>query len=464
VTRRLRLLGDAAKLVDSRSTRSKQRKVGASEIGVCRRRAGYSHHGHPISNPENVTGIAAVVGTWIHKGALATMHSEWGTVIEQRVEDDDLRGHVDGIDLPNDWRVRAGLSEVEGAPDVVEVDDLKTKRDRRMIDYVRNRGPKRSELYQTHLYGDLLRRNGVKPIHRQRHLAAVGPLPVETVRLRYFARSAEEDDAGEYIHEQPFDPDIAAEAWEWVKQVTSSTSPDELPRDEDGPGLSVVCDNCPFRTACWGDAGDFAPQSLLIVTDDDLAATLDEYDRQRAIERDAKAVKDKARQMLDATDPAIYTDGRKAFKLTWGGGRTGDPKPDVDAMVALFAEAGLEVPYLDPKPAPRTIHVTRWEVPEVACGKPIGDPPEVEVTSGDVVQVWKPDRPRGGWTGYSQVDGSEVGTMTAGEAAKQIAYTEERPPCVLKKGHSGDCWPDDAIAVLDVTDDPGEAQEAAHGA
>lgn len=454
---RRRLLGVAAKAVDARSSRSKQRKVGASEIGVCRRRAGYSHHGHPVTDPDNVSGIAAVVGTWIHKGALATMQREWGTVIEQRVEDDRLRGHVDGIDLPNTLRVRAGLAEIEDAPDVVEVDDLKTKRDRRMIDYVRNRGPKRSELFQTHLYGSLLRDHGVKPIQRQQALADLGPLDVEVVRLRYFARSAEEGDDGEYVYEQPYDPDIAAEAWDWVEQVTRSSSPDDLPRDQDGPGLSIVCDSCPFLTACWGDAGDHAPQSLLVVTDADLAQTFAEYDAARVDEREAKARKDLARAKLDASEPAIYTDGRDlAFKLGWTGGKTGDPKPDVAAMIALYEQAGLTVPYLEPKPTPRVIHLTRWEVPDPPCGKPVGDPVPLvtRTTPKGNEEQYVQDRARGGWTRYTPI-GTVAEQVTAGEFRKRFPdYVEPRPACILKKAHSGDCLPPDAVRELEVTDDP----------
>lgn len=457
---RRRSLAEAARAVDSRSTRSRQRKVGASEIGVCRRRAGYSHHGTAISDPDNVSGVAAINGTWIHKGALDTMRRQWGTLIETRVENDILRGHVDGIDLPNDWRVRAGLPEIEDAPDVVEVDDLKTKRDGRLVAYVRNRGPLRQELFQAHLYAGMLRRGEVSPIKRFAHIAALGPLPVELIRLRYWSRAGEQDDdAQEYPYEQPFDPDIEAEALEWVAQVAGSSTPDDLPRDQDGPGLSVTCDNCPWLTECWGNAGDHRPQSLLIVTDRDLAHQLAEYDEARTIEREAAARKDKARAILDATDPAIYTDGRElAFKLHWTGGKAGDPKPDVDAMLRLYEEAGLDVPFLDARTTPRVIHLTRWDVPEIPCGKPVGDPEPV-VLDG---QTWVQDRPRGGW---SRVDitletgaGSEPGeTATAGEFRKRFPdYVENRPPCILKKAHSGDCWPGSAIAELDVDSDPGD--------
>lgn len=472
MSRHLRLLGDAAKVVDARSTRSRQRKVGASEIGVCRRRAGYKHHGHPVTNPENVTGLPAVLGTWVHKGALGTMRREWGSVIEVGVEDELVRGHVDAIELPNDWRIKAGLPEHPEAPDVVEVDDLKTKRDARMVDYVRNRGPKRSELFQPHLYAKLLREGKVQGHKRFAHLAALGPLPVETIRLRYFPRTGEED--SEYVYEQPFDDAIAEEAWEWVEQVAASSKPEDLPRDEDGPGLSVSCDHCPFVTACWGEASGVLPQAQLIVTDADLALTLAEYDEARVVEREAAERKALARAKLDATTPAIYLPGSDAvdgFKVAWSGGSVSDPKVNLEellerfhAMQELYRQAGLEppeVPYHDAKASPRTIRLTRWQVPSEECGKPVGDPEAHPYAAED--RWWVQNRPRSGWTGYEDPECAADETaeeLTAGQFAKRFPdYVEPRPPCVLKAKHSGDCADADAIHRLDVDFDtePAEA-------
>lgn len=456
-----RMLGDAAKAVDRRRRRSRQKKVGASEIGVCRRRAGYSHHNTPRSDPENATGIQAILGTWLHAGALHTMAREWGSLVETTVENETLRGHVDAIELPNALRVKAGFPEVEDAPDVVEVDDLKSKRDGKMVAYVRNRGPKRSDLFQPHLYGRMLRAGQVKPVKKhEKALASLGPLDVQTIRLRYFSRAGESDgQVQEYIYEQPYDEAVADEAWEWVEQVAASKAPEDLPRDEDGPGLSIVCDNCPFVTACWGEAAGHAVQTQLIVTDADLAATMRDYDEARTLESEAAERKSLARAKLDATRPAIYVDGGDlSYKVGWSGGRMGDPKPDLDAMIDLFREAGLEVPYLEAKPTARSIQVTRWDVPDEHCGKPVGEA-EPYTPDGD---FWLQDRQRGGWTCYRVMEHSGnpeepvsyshvQNELTAGEFTKRFPdYVEPRPPCILKKGHSGECRPDAFIEILDV--------------
>lgn len=479
MTRRLRLLSSAAKDVDARRARSTQRKIGASDVGTCRRRAGYKHHGVKPSDPGNASGLKAIHGTWIHNGALETMRREWGALIETTVENDVLRGHVDAIELPAEWREMAGLPPVDDTPDVVVVDDLKTKDDARAIDYVRMRGPRRAELYQVMLYADLLRRGEVGPLQGRvkKHEAAlrqaieqprvvdarstdVVGLPVEVVRLRYVPRTGQEtqrdsEESVEYVHEQPFDQDIADEAWEWVRQITTSASPEDLPRDQDGPGLSIVCDNCPFVTACWGAVVDgVKPQAKLIVTDADLATALSEYDEGRTLEARGKQMKDLARAKLDATKPAVYTDGKSlAYKLTWSGGREvpAGQEPDVEKMLELYEQAGLEVPMREvpARKTTRSIGVVPWTPPDPVCGKPVGDPVPFEVDD----TVWLQDRPRGGWTGSRMVDFEEVREeeLTAGKFTKRFPdYVDPRPTCILKQKHSGDCSDAEHIVELET--------------
>jgi hypothetical protein len=478
----IRLLSHAALEVDSRRARSRQKKVGASEIGVCRRRAGYSHHGTQVSDPENVGSLKAVAGTWYHHGALDTAKRAWGALIETTVEDGLLRGHVDSIELPAAWREAAGLPPTLDPPDVIEVDDLKTRDDARAIDYVRIRGPKRSELYQVHLYADLLRRGHVGPLTgrvklqekalRQAMTVMGDPdeygLPVQRIRLRYMPRTGHEN--AEYVHEQDFDPVIAAEAWRWVEEVAKSEHPDDLPRDQDGPGLSVVCDNCPFATACWGEPVDgVKPQAQLIVEDADLVEALREYDEGRALVNTGEQMKKAARARLDQTPAAIYVAGEEAFKLGWSGGRpipeVTTEEPDVEAMLALFAEAGITVPT---KPVTtgggttsRSIGVVPWERPDPACGKPVGEQKPWLEKPGSL--AWLQDRPRGGWTGYGKLEvtvdkeygeratvSDPVEEITAGAFAKRFpSYVEERPPCILKPKHSGDHQDESALVALE---------------
>lgn len=356
-----RRLTDAAKIVDSRRARSRQLKVGASEVGVCRRAAGYHKHGVKPTDPAGITSLAAIFGTWYHDGASEVMRKIWGAFVNVTVESELIRGHIDALELTAAQRAKIGLPRIEDAPDVAVVTDLKTKRDAWMVDYVRSRGPMRSELFQVHIYALLVILGLIKPLRHQEQLVSLGPIPVGRVRLIYVARTGED---AEFVHEQDFDPEIAAEAMEWVAQIEASKRPEDLPRDQDGPELSYVCDSCPFRTACWGDVPGFKVQSQLVTTADEKIAALREYDLARVDEKAANVRKNRARAMLDAITPGIYTDGSEAFKIGWRGGAMQAPKPDIDAMVALFEAAGLDIPMLEPRPGSRSIDIQRTEPPE----------------------------------------------------------------------------------------------------
>jgi len=293
--------------------------------------------------------MAAIAGTWFHTGALEVMRREWGAFIETTVQDGPIKGHVD----------------------VPTVDDLKTKADRRMVDHMRSAGPSRAQLFQTHMYADLLRRGKVKVTRKltDKMLAKVGPIDVQRVQLRYVARSGDDD---EYLYEQEYDQSITDEAWEWVGQVTESAKPEDLPRDEDGPGLSYVCNNCEFLTACWGEqVGDLPRQTLLLVEDEDRTEALADYHRGLELTREGSALKDKAKAMVTGSDPAIYHHGGQAFKLGWSGGKPTEPSPDFAAMETMYRKAGLELPMKPGRPGNKSISVVPYDAPEGECGQSV---------------------------------------------------------------------------------------------
>lgn len=360
------LLSDAAKAVDSRRARSRQKSLGPSSVGVCRRRAGYEFHRVPESNPENSAGMAAIAGTWFHAGGLEVMRREWGAITETTVEDAPLKGHVDALFLDQSIIDELGL-DITPIVDVPTVDDLKTKGDRRMVDHMRSVGPSRAQLFQTHLYADLIRRGKVKKTRKgtDKMLAAYGPIDVQRVQLRYVSRAGDDD---EYLYEQDYDQSITDEAWEWIDQVTASESPDDLPRDCDGPGLSIICDNCPFRDLCWGPEIDGLPvQTQLIVEDADRTAALAKYHQGLEMTREGGALKDMAKAMVTGSDPAIYHHGSEAYKLTWSGGKLGAAKPDVDAMIELLEEADVDIPMLERVRGSKSIGVTPYDAPDELC-------------------------------------------------------------------------------------------------
>lgn len=301
---------------------------------MCARRAGYLLHGRtPTDGGEK---RKAILGTWLHAGILAAARDEYGWIIERRVEDDTLRGHIDAVQLDSHTasqlpkRLRPSLPA-----DETTVEDVKTKSTYQW-DNVLRYGASKAEIRQVLLYADLLCTEGFADIEGQRQLARLGPVNVGRIRFRFLNR----DNGDEHRQEMAYSAERARGARWWVQQVRAAATPEELPRCFQGPGLSVVCDNCPFKTACWGPvAAGQRPQSILIHDDAEREKTLAEYVE---VTEQIKPLKDRQkllRAQLDGSEPGVYGDN----ELSWSGGNP-TRVDDVDALVALYERAGLTVP------------------------------------------------------------------------------------------------------------------------
>ncbi|WP_369258873.1 PD-(D/E)XK nuclease family protein [Streptomyces sp. R35] len=326
-------LWPAAHATDARRPRSRQTKIGASDT-VCARRAGYLLHGRtPTDGGEK---RKAILGTWLHEGALDAVRQEYGWIIERRVEDDTIRGHIDAVQLDARTAARLPKRLRPSLPaEELTVEDIKTKSTFQW-DAILRYGASDAEIRQVLLYADLLRTEGFADIKGQRQLAQLGPLPVGRIRFRFINRDSGDD----HVQELPFTAERASGARWWVEQVRAAETPEDLPRTFPGPGLSAVCDNCPFKTACWGPAfADRSPQSLLVHDDAEREKTLAEYVE---VSEQIKPLKDRLKELrakLDGAEEGVYGDN----VLSWSGGNP-TKVDDVDALVALFRQAGVPVP------------------------------------------------------------------------------------------------------------------------
>ncbi|MFH8635538.1 hypothetical protein [Streptomyces goshikiensis] len=331
---------EAAHAADARRPRSLQTQLGASDT-ICMRRAGYILAGTVATNQPDKK--AAILGTYIHIGLLEDARREYGWLVERTVQDETIRGHIDVVQLdaatagrlPKRHRPRV-------AAEVLTVEDIKTKSGR-VWDRVLRFGPTAAEMRQVLLYASVLSTVGFADIPGQRYLHRLGPVAVERIRFRFVNR----DTGEEFVEEFPFDPWLAAEARWWVERAIEAQAPEELRRDHDGPGLSAICDNCAFLSACWPDAPPGAPaQTLLISDDEDRARALDRYVRARERGREAEKVKKLVRAMVDASPEGNYG----ANHLGWEGGKEKD-EADVEAMVGAFEDADLPVPMVPDREA-----------------------------------------------------------------------------------------------------------------
>jgi hypothetical protein len=338
-------LAAAVSRVQARTTRSRQTALGASELGTCRRRTAYRLAGTVETNPSG--GMAAALGTWIHKGALDVLRREYGALIETRLASALIRGHADALYLG----------------DEVVVEDLKTK-GRYVYAQTVDTGPRIGELFQVSIYGWLLREGHIAD---RRRGYPTGPVPVDTIRLRYLDR----DTGASHPWEAPYNPAVTAEALGWlagVLEALETGGPDNVPRDGDGPGVSVICDWCPFLDACWGPP-PLGPeprtrQSLTVRDDVEIETALLGYARGRALAAEGKQITDRERAFLDGSPAGIYGE----LQLLWST-RQAKQVPDVDAMIELLEGMDTAVPMkwtppgrtISVRPAPKAGGVLREE-------------------------------------------------------------------------------------------------------
>ncbi|MFJ2198997.1 PD-(D/E)XK nuclease family protein [Streptomyces violaceusniger] len=326
-------LWPAAHAADARRPRSQQTKLGASDT-VCARRAGYLLHGRtPTDTGEK---RKAILGTWLHDGMLDAAREEYGWLVERRVEDETVRGHIDAVQLDSTTAARLPKRLRPTLPaEETTVEDVKSKSTYQWDSIVRY-GATEAELRQVYLYADLLGTEGFASVRGQRQLARLGPVPVARIRFRFINR----DNGDDHIQEIAYEADRARRARWWVQQVRAASSPEELPRTFQGPGISTICDHCPFRTACWGPlVAGRSPQSQLIHDDEEREKALAEY---AEVSKQIKPLKDRQkylRAQLDGSEPGVYGDN----VLRWSGGNP-TKVDDVGAMVSLYRRAGLAVP------------------------------------------------------------------------------------------------------------------------
>jgi hypothetical protein len=323
-------LAAAVRDLDSRRKRSRQRKIGASEIGECRRRAAYRITG---TKPTNVTtGLQAALGTILHKDLLKALQKMYGGLVEVKLEGEQIKGSCD-------WWTGDGI------------EDLKTT-SQGGFEKVLSRGAYAKHWFQVVTYGWLARTGQT----RDRRLPRETPLDVEQLRIRYLSRDSGED----LVFAREYDPMLAAEAIFWLADVYAALEdngrrPEEIHRDGYGPNVDVMCEWCPFLDACWGPPlpveSELSRQSQLTVTDEDYVAAVRDYDQWRKAEAEAKRNKEYARERLRGREGPAGD-----LHCAWTGGNE-RPQVDKDAAVDRLAELGHKVPTRMVR-SPRAIRVT----------------------------------------------------------------------------------------------------------
>ncbi|OZE95070.1 hypothetical protein CH302_19205 [Rhodococcus sp. 15-2388-1-1a] len=285
-------------LADADHERSTQAEIGVSEIGQCERRAGYRMTNTPKTDPVSPS-RPALLGTWIHEKVLPLIAALFGGEVEVTVLVDGVKGHTDL------------MRNVSGDREVIV--DLKTCTQSKMSK-VRAYGPPRGHTWQTNLYAEARRQAGAN---------------VVMIGLVYLDRALGDT---EVWCSRP-DPDVTAEARQWIRDVKQADDPDLLPRGGRGPGHDWVCTDCAWRTRCFPEG----VATLITEGGDEAVADAAQlhYD---AGQREAAAKKDKkfASALLEGV-----TGVHGVYKI---GQRSNGRRMDQKKAKALLEAAGTPIP------------------------------------------------------------------------------------------------------------------------
>lgn len=295
---------------DKRRARSKQRELGMSAIGGCRRRAGYILAGTEPTDPGE--SMQAVIGTAVDEAVTKAVRGfrgegllPGGDLVQHEVRYAGVLGHLD-------WYRSTTAT----------VDDLKTMIGPQVA-RVKVHGPPIRHRWQVSLYGAGLIKQG--------H-------PVRRIAITCVAR----DTGEEYRWVAPFDPEVVAEALAWLN-VVQSVPVEELNRDH-APD-SQPCSWCPFRTRCWGQPHPGRdPRVVLFHENPDAEYWARLLAEARAAKTEATALEEKCKGALDAINPGDDTlvDVGMDPLLRWK--KVKQTRLDNDAVRAEYAAAGERPP------------------------------------------------------------------------------------------------------------------------
>lgn len=291
-----------------------------SGLGGCTRQAAYRVAGTAPSEELTYRQMReANIGTMIHLGLLPHL----ATLLEGTEEVD--------VELATDALTIKGRSDLY-IPGLRLVGDLKTV-----------------GLYRFGMLGDTATRS-----HRLQVAGyALGfiraGMPVDWIAWLYVDRSS----GAEHIVVEQWSDELVELVEDRCEELAMfAETPDAAPRDERGPGLSYVCDSCPWLRACWGEdarPGEIGAQKILARDHEGVERALRLYDDARAREKEATSDKEFARAMFSDYETGRYGE----FEFGWSSAGEADDK---DAAVELLAQAGIPVPR---KPTARRLIVKR---------------------------------------------------------------------------------------------------------
>lgn len=253
---------------DRRKPRSQQKELGMSELGGCRRRAGYRLAGVEPSNPAG--SVQAAMGSAIHQ-AIAEILGELG---------------IDGVSHEREVRFAGLIGHYDRTEGDVVI-DVKTTSSR-WLEHIKLHCPELPHLWQVSLYAAALKLEGQD---------------IKRVRIDYLARDTGEEFIWPNERGALFNPQNVRDALEWL-QLVYDTDLQMLPRDYDPDG--PFCGHCPFFTLCWdGHVPERNPWTVMFAEDPDAAKWADELWELRQQIKALQKREERVKAALDAIRPDV---------------------------------------------------------------------------------------------------------------------------------------------------------------
>lgn len=258
---------------DRMRARSMQREIGWSEIGGCRKRAGYRLAGTEPSNPSG--SVQAVLGTAIDL-TVNQVAVEAGMVQQQEIEFAGIKGHFDRLESS----VTDNFRDHDIKPDTVV--DVKTVGTDRWLEHIELHGAPEGNRFQIHAYAAGLLLLGY---------------PIRWVRTDYIAR----DTGREWAWRERFSPTVVKDALYWVRRVRELDL-EMLPRDYEP--TSAWCRSCPFQKPCWGEQStDRDPRAVIYAERPDAGEWAERLFHIRATKSKLSEEEEHVRGVLDGLRP-----------------------------------------------------------------------------------------------------------------------------------------------------------------
>lgn len=281
---------------DDARPRSRQKTVGVSSLGDCRRRVWHFANGDVGTNP--TSRLAAILGTAIHAQIEQAMASE-NALIEHRIEIDGLPpATIDYFDITTGEVVDWKTIKLSGRDWFVS----------------------QQKRWQVQVYGYLLEKQGYT---------------VNNVTLVGIPRDGDENDI--IVHTEPYDASIAEQALSWLADVMSRTEAPAPERD----AVSFCQKYCQFYgSLCAGIPKDMAGDAI---TDSDATEAAKQYKLVSEQIKELETAKDGLKEKLEGV-VGVTIDGIKVSWSEVAGRKTPDTAEILKLLQTHYDESLTEVP------------------------------------------------------------------------------------------------------------------------